>query len=193
VYLRWPAYFAQTDALVYRFGGQRVRDGLDLYSSGLFGSHRILLFTYTPFAALCFVPLTFLSRVGVQALLLASTGVLLTYAVYRMLYVKSIAPQARWGITMMLAGLCLWLEPVRYSAEYGQINMLLLAIVVADVLGDPQRRWAGIGVGLAVGIKLTPMIFLIYLALIGRVRAAAVGFATFVATVLVGFAATQAI
>ena len=60
-FVRWPAYITQIDLMVYRFGGHRVLQGLDLYSTGIFGSHRVLLFTYTPFAALCFTPLNMLS------------------------------------------------------------------------------------------------------------------------------------
>ena len=94
-------------------------------------------------------------------------------------------------MTALLVGLCLWLEPVRYSVQLGQINLLILAVVVADLLGAPERKWAGVGIGMMAGIKLTPVIpviFLIYLALIGRRRAALIGTTTLAATVALGFA-----
>ena len=191
VYLRWPAYFGQVDALVYRFGGQRIVDGRDLYSTGIFGSRRILLFTYTPFAAVCFMPLTLLPPMWVQTLSLASVPALLGDAVRRGLAALHIRAASRmWPLAALLIGLCLWLEPVRYSAQWGQINVLLLAVVIADVVASPERKWAGVGVGLVAGIKLTPLIFLIYLALIGRLRAALLGSAAFAATVAVGFVVT---
>jgi alpha-1,2-mannosyltransferase len=84
-------------------------------------------------------------------------------------------------------GLVAWLEPFRLSLQLGQINIAILAIVVADLLGPAQRKWAGIGIGLAAGIKLTPALFIIYLAAIGRLRAAMVATTTFAATVVVGF------
>jgi alpha-1,2-mannosyltransferase len=68
-----------------------------------------------------------------------------------------------WTLTALLVGLCLWLEPVRYSIQLGQINLVILAVVVAELLGSPERKWAGVGIGLVAGIKLTPAIFLIYL------------------------------
>ena len=176
---------------MYRFGGQRIVDGRDLYSTGIFGSRRILLFTYTPFAAVCFVPLTLLPPIWVQTLSLASVPALLGDAVRRGLAALHIRAASRmWPLAALLIGLCLWLEPVRYSAQWGQINVLLLAVVIADVVGSPERKWAGVGVGLVAGIKLTPLIFLIYLALIGRLRAALLGSAAFAATVAVGFVVT---
>ena len=188
-FVRWPAYITQIDLMVYRFGGHRVLHGLDLYSTGIFGSHRVLLFTYTPFAALCFTPLNMLSLSWLRALSLAAAITLLTYSVQRMLAAVVMPRRYQWWtLTALLVGLCLWLEPVRYSIQLGQINLVILAVVVADLLGSPERKWAGVGIGLVAGIKLTPVIFLIYLVLIGRRRAGMVGTGTFLATVALGFA-----
>jgi alpha-1,2-mannosyltransferase len=188
-YLRWPAYAEQIDVLVYRFGAVRVRDGLDLYSTGFYGSRDVLLFTYTPFAALCFIPLSLFSRLAVQILSLLAMSVLLTYAVQRMLrWFGVTAAHGLWGLTALLVGLLIWLEPVQRSVQLGQINLLILAVVLADLLGRKDRKWAGVGVGLVAGIKLTPAIFIIYLVLMGRLRAAVAATATLATTVLVGFA-----
>jgi alpha-1,2-mannosyltransferase len=188
-FVRWPAYVTQIDLMVYRFGGHRVLQGLDLYSTGIFGSHRVLLFTYTPFAALCFTPLNMLSLPSLRALSLAAGVALLTYSVQRMLVALDTPRRPRWWtLTAMLVGLCLWLEPVRYSIQLGQINLVILAVVVAELLGSPERKWAGVGIGLVAGIKLTPAIFLIYLVLIGQRRAGFVGTVAFLVTVALGFA-----
>jgi alpha-1,2-mannosyltransferase len=61
-YLRWPSLASQVDLLVYRFGAERVWDGQDLYSVGMTGNPHTMLFDYTPFAALCFLPLIGLSQ-----------------------------------------------------------------------------------------------------------------------------------
>jgi alpha-1,2-mannosyltransferase len=76
---------------------------------------------------------------------------------------------------------------VRSTVYLGQINLVLLAIVAWDLL-RPAHRWTGVGVGLAAGIKLTPLIFAPYLLLTAQFRAALVASATFAGTVLVGFA-----
>lgn len=187
-YTRWPSLLVQIDLQVYRFGAMRVRDGLDLYSVGLTGNRKVLLFIYPPFAALGLLPLAHVSEPTLQMLWLLLMWGLITYAIRRML--TSMAPAAgngSWSVTALLVGLVAWLEPFRLSLELGQINIVILVLVLADLLGPAQRRWAGIGIGLAAGIKLTPALFIIYLAAIGRLRAALVAGATFAATIVVGF------
>jgi alpha-1,2-mannosyltransferase len=189
VYLHWPTLRLQIDAMVYRFAADRLLAGLDLYSTGFTGKPNELLFIYPPFAAICAIPLALLDRVSVQFLWLLGMVAALTYAVVRML--KSAGMQAGAGLfslTALLVGVIAWLEPMRLTAELGQINLVLLALVVADVLTNKQRRWAGVGIGLAAGIKLTPALFIVYLLVTRRVRAALVATATFAATVALGFA-----
>lgn len=188
VYVRWPSLATQVDLQVYRFAALRMWHGLDLYSIGLTGNSRELLFIYPPFAALCFAPLAFLTEPTVQVLWLSLACVLIGYAVWRMLTAMRLtAATGLWSLGALLFGLVAWLEPFRLSLQLGQINIIILAVVLADLLGPAQRRWAGLGIGLAAGIKLTPALFIVYLVAIGRRRAAAVAGGTFAATVLIGF------
>jgi alpha-1,2-mannosyltransferase len=188
-YLAWPNLAGQVDLLVYRFGAGRVLNGQDLYSTGLTGNTHTLLFDYSPFAALCFIPLALVTPLTVQILGLATNGALVAYAVLRMLRgLGTTAATGLWSLGALLVGLVAWLEPVRLSLQLGQINLVILAVVVADLLGPERRRWAGVGIGLVAGIKLTPALFIVYLLLIGRKRAALVASSTFAATVAVGFA-----
>ncbi len=185
----WPSYSLQIDTLVYRFGGVRVSEGLDLYSIGRNGGTDDLLFTYTPFAAVFFLPLAWISESVAQVVALAASVALLTYVVWRILRWFGVTrAQGLWGLTALLVGLLLWLQPIRLSIQLGQINLLILAAVVMDLLAPSRRRWAGIGIGLMAGIKLTPALFILYLFVLGRFRAAAVAVTTLVGTVLVGFA-----
>ena len=189
VYARWPSLAVQVDLQVYRFGALRMWDGRGLYSVGLTGNPKELLFIYPPFAALCFVPLAVAGEPTVQVLWLVLTCVLIAYAIQRTLRSMGLtAATGLWSLTALLVGLVAWLEPFRLSLQLGQVNIVILAIVLADLLGPAQRRWAGIGIGVAAGIKLTPALFIIYLVAIGRLRAALTAGATFAATVLVGFA-----
>jgi alpha-1,2-mannosyltransferase len=174
---------------VYRFAAERLLAGLDLYSTGLTGKPNELLFIYPPFAAICAIPLALLDRVSVQFLWLLGIVVALTYAVVRML--KSAGMRVGAGLASLaalLVGVLAWLEPIRLTAELGQINLVLLVLVVADLLATKQRKWAGVGIGLAAGIKLTPALFIVYLLVTRRVRAAVVATATFAATLGFGFA-----
>src|SRR5207342_2682077 len=75
------------------------------------------------------------------------------------------------SLTMLCTGALLWLEPVRSTIALGQVGLLLLAVVVVDLLPlQGPRRWSGVGVGLAAGIKLTPLFFIPFLLITGRVR-----------------------
>jgi len=90
------------------------------------------------------------------------------------------------AVTTLLVAVLLALDPIRTTFYLGQINVVLLALVLADVTGRPGRL-RGVGVGLAAAVKLTPLVFVVYLVLIGRVRAAVTALVTFVAAVGVGF------
>jgi len=188
-YLRWPSLAGQVDLQVYRFGAAQVLAGHDLYATGLTGNPRTLLFDYSPFAALFFLPLALVTPLTAQILGLAVNAALVAYVVLRLLRGFGMtAATGLWAIGALLVGLVAWLEPVRLSLQLGQVNLLILAVVVSDLLGPERRKWAGAGIGLVAGIKLTPALFIVYLLLIGRRRAAVVASATFASTVAVGFA-----
>lgn len=192
-YLRWPSLASQVDLLVYRFGATRIWHGQDLYSVGLTGDTRTMLFDYTPFSALCFLPLVGLSQPLVLVVGLLVNVTCVGYVVHRMLTVAGLsASTGLWGLTALLLAPILWLEPVRLSLQLGQVNLLIMALVVADVLAPASRRWTGIGIGIAAGIKLTPAIFIVFLIATGRRRAALVAGSTFIATIAVGFIALPA-
>jgi len=209
-YAHWPTLRMQVDAMVYRFAAERLLAGLDLYSTGLTGKPGELLFIYPPFAAICALPLALLDSSVVHLLWLLGVVATLTYAVVRML--KSTGMQVGEGLfslVALLVGVIAWLEPIRLTAELGQINLVLLALVVADLSpcasrgwasslrgecpqGIKKSKWTGIGVGLAAGIKLTPALFIVYLLVTRRIRAALLATATFAATVGIGFAVAPA-
>jgi alpha-1,2-mannosyltransferase len=186
-YLCWPTLRMQVDLMVYRFAAERLLSGLDLYSIGLTGKPGEMLFIYPPFAAISAVPLALLDTAAMQWLWLAGAIALLIYLVVRMLtYMGMRAGLGLAALSALLVGLSAWLEPIRLTAELGQINLVLLALVVADLLS--RSKWLGIGVGLAAGIKLTPALFIVYLLVTKRIRAAVVASLTFAATVVIGFA-----
>ena len=82
------------------------------------------------------------------------------------------------------------LEPIRETVTFGQINMLLVLLVLTDLLIIAPRwpRLAGIGIGIAAAIKLTPAIFIVYLLITRRWRAALTATATAAAATLLAAA-----
>ena len=187
-YVHWPAMAMQIDARVYRFGAVRAWDGLALYTTGYTGNSHELLFVYSPFAAVIFLPMALVGEQVLRVGALVLAAALVTYASWRMLTSLGLTRAGGlWSLTALVAGLVAWLEPVRLTVQLGQINIAILAVVAADLLGPSNRKWAGIGIGLVAGIKLTPAVFIVYLAAIGRLRAAMVATVTLAVTVVVGF------
>ena len=183
------AYSHQTDMQVYRFGAQELLHGRPLYDHGLNGDPHDLLFNYPPFAALVFVPLTAFPVPILMALIPIANLALVVVTIRRCWQAMGIREdQELVSLTTLCTGALLWLEPVRSTIALGQVGLLLLAVAVFDLLPlRGPRRWSGVGVGLAAGIKLTPLLFIPYLLITRRTRAAAIATVTFLGTIAAGF------
>ena len=145
-------------------------------------------FTYPPFAGLTMAPMAYLALPVV--IVLASAATLLSTALLVWWLVAPVIRRAGRPMSVALTvAICLAVafEPVRETLSFGQVNTLLLALVAADLLHGVARgsRWAGVGIGLATAVKLTPGIFVLYLLVTGRWRAAATAVGTAAAATLV--------
>jgi alpha-1,2-mannosyltransferase len=181
-------YLKQIDTTVYRDGGIAVRyQPTMLYALGL-GPAK-LPFTYAPFAALLFAAGSGASFVTWQVgLTVLSIGLLPVVAYLSLGLAGRTAGPVRGGGGFVVVEVGLLLEPVAMTLFFGQINLVLLALVVGDLALPDRIKGNGIGIGLAAGIKLTPLIFIPYLLFTRRVKAAAVSALTFAVTVGLGFA-----
>ena len=143
-----------TDLSVYVAGGRAILQGEPLYrATGNFG----LPFTYTPFAALLFVPLALTGPAAPALMLVGSLAALARVAV---LLGRALADA--WSLDPVacsagLLGLMLMSEPVTATLRFGQINALVLWLVV-EAFGA-RRASAPWIIGLAAAIKLTPLAF----------------------------------
>ena len=194
---------AMRDLVVYRDGGLIVRHVSPAYdahrASPLYdwvGQHGVQ-FTYPPFAAVLFSVASVLSwtamRWAMTLASLAALGLSLWLVFGALGYRESKA--IRLGATLGVSALALATEPVQQTLSLGQVNLLLMLLVVADLLtggaltpGGRTRWWHGIGIGIAAGVKLTPLIFIPYLLLIRRYRQAATASGVFAATAALGYA-----
>jgi alpha-1,2-mannosyltransferase len=173
----------ELDLLVYRWGGDLVSHGGDLYGVPL----GYLPFTYPPFAALVFAPIDHLPVGGAQLLVTTASIASILVAVRATLAIAGWpATRARLSLCLAASAVTLWLEPVQATLRYGQINLVLMALVLWDLSRADDRPAKGALVGIAAGMKLTPALFAVYLLVTGRTRAAAVAAGTFVMTVVVG-------
>ena len=146
-------------------------------------------FTYTPFAAIPFAALSTLPLVAARWVMTVLSVAGLFATVWLTATALGWSGRGRVALVLVLAACVLWLEPVLKALRLGQVELLLMALVVWDLTQPDGRRFKGVGIGVAAGIKLVPLIFIPYLALCGNVRAAARGAIVFAATVAVGFIA----
>ncbi|MER6249641.1 glycosyltransferase 87 family protein [Streptomyces griseorubiginosus] len=147
-------------------------------------------FTYPPFAAVAMVPMALLGlRTAIAVGLLLNLAALAL--VVRLLTGRAWRRLGWYGCTLGACALALF-EPLRDTFSFGQVNLLLLALVLVDarLLATGRGRLAGVGIGVAAAVKLTPALFIGLLLVTRRWRAAAV--ATVVALAATGFAAVVA-
>lgn len=131
-------------------------------------------FTYPPFAAVSMLPM---ALVGLRTAI-AGSLLLNLAALAWVLHILTEGAWRRYGWFGCALGACMLalFEPLRDTFSFGQVNLLLLALVLTDawLLRTGRDRWAGVGIGLAAAIKLTPAVFIGLLLLARRWRAAAV-------------------
>lgn len=169
------------DLHVYRYGGRSVLDQLPGYESDDPVTGYPL--TYPPFAALAMVPLALLPGWLAAGLWTGLSAGCLAGAV--VLVCRELGHQVRGWLVIAVAAGSLALEPVWQNYSFGQINLIIMLMVLVDLL-RPERRTSGVLLGIAAGVKLTPLVFVVLLAMVGHRGAAARASLTFVGTVLVG-------
>ena len=179
------------DLDVYRTGGQSVLIGRHVYDT-VTPPPQLLPFTYPPLGALLAVPLAMMPWPAAQwvwtVLLYVALGVTVAYAFRPVLTrVRALrrygraAPLAAGALVAALA----YVMPMRDQIRFGQVGIILVAVCVADCMKpDGGRLPRGVLVGLAMAVKLTPGVFVIYLWITGRRRAAVTAVGTAVAVTL---------
>ena len=155
------------DAAVYREGAIALVNGDSLYAQPFDMGDISLPFIYPPIGAVLFAPWGYFSFISVElagnlvvivsSLLLLLCLYLVTNAVLRgrdKLLAFTIA-SISWPIT-------LFAEPVFLNADLGQINILIMTLVIIDLLPVKRRLPRGVLIGLAAAIKFTPLAMLLY-------------------------------
>jgi alpha-1,2-mannosyltransferase len=180
-YLTGPPGQRLADLDVYRTGGLSVLRGQPLYAM-LTQPPQLLGFTYPPAAALFAVPLALLPWPATQLAWVPVVYVPLVVVIwYAFAPLLRRAGRLRPAVFAVLFAGCAYLFPVRDEMRFGQVDLVLLALAVADCAARAPRWPRGVLAGLATAIKLTPGVFVVYLWLSGRRRAAATAALTAVA------------
>jgi alpha-1,2-mannosyltransferase len=175
------------DLGAYRAGGRTWLRGGDLYGQVPVLQGLQLPFTYPPIAAVVLAPLALLPMAAAGTLL--TVGSIALAAVVLGVFLRRLGgPTAGslWAVGWLLPA-ALLLEPVRSTLAYGQINIVLMALVALDCLTTAPRWPRGALIGLAAAMKLTPAAFVLFFLLRRDYRAAAVAGVSFAATTAAGF------
>jgi alpha-1,2-mannosyltransferase len=177
------------DLRVYRMGGSVLLHGKSLYDAQLAGSG--LPFTYPPFAAIAMVPLAAVPW-GVALVAWTTISVLCITALWRASLPKRFwsffSQRKRTLVLIALTALSLLLEPVWQTISFGQINLLLTAMILLDLVRPNDTRLRGFWLGVTIGIKLTPVPFLALLLVTKQWRALRNAVLGLLATMAIGFA-----
>ena len=190
------------DIDIYQMGGRAWLDGRPLYRGDVSFPTPIglnLPFTYPPLAAVAFCPFAWLGMPAASvaitlitlALLIISTMIVLTR-----LDVWATSPwlpgpawsRRLWLAVVIVAPAALWLEPINSNFAFGQINVVLMTLVIADCFPARTPWPRGLMLGLGIALKLTPAVFLLYFLLRRDNRAALTTLASFAGATLLGFA-----
>jgi len=185
VIIAFAATYNALDFRIYMWGGHAVLDDTRLYLAQAYGHW----FTYSPFAAVVFVPIAALPLAVARVLWDLASVAALAYSIVLIVKLAGYRPTR-----LMVAGItaaAMALDPVYETLFLGQINLILLAFILTDIWRASRSRdtgfSVGIGIGVAAAIKLTPAIFIVFLLLARRTRAAFVAAGTFVVCGLIGF------
>jgi alpha-1,2-mannosyltransferase len=190
------------DIDIYQMGGQAWLDGRPLYTGDVMFHTPIgldLPFTYPPLAAVAFSPFAWLQMPAASVAITLLTLVLLIVSTMVVLTSLDIWTTSKalpgpawlrrlWLAVVIVAPASIWLEPIVSNFAFGQINAVLMTLVIADCF--PRRTpWPrGLLLGLGIALKLTPAVFLLYFLLRRDNRAALMALASFAVATIVGFA-----
>jgi alpha-1,2-mannosyltransferase len=184
----------QLDLAVYLMGAHHLVDG-HLYLAGLPAPPH-LPFTYPPFAALVFAPLNILPLSAAQVLWCLVNVAALFALVWLSLRATRPGLERRrrllWSLVLMAPAF--WMEPVHLTFAFGQVNVVLAALALADLTGHlrlgTRTLPRGVLIGVVAAVKLIPLVFVPYLFVTRQTRAAWVALGTF-ALCSAGTAATD--
>ena len=192
--------FGGLDFSIYRMGAMTIFDNegftKDLYAPAFVEIGVLKLpFTYPPFAALVFLPFAFLPlEVGKAIMVLGTTAAAwwLSATIYNYAQTsgRALPLQGRLGRTGTIAALTIVVMlcgPWRRTFDLMQINPLIMALILADFVRPATRVPRGVLIGIAGGVKLTPLVFGLILLVRRDWKGIATLGATFFGTIALGF------
>jgi len=186
VHAHGDAVLGGLDLEVYQSGGLAWRNDEEVYRKTFTWAY--LQYTYPPVTLLPFALLSFAphgTATAVFAVLIGGAVGLSANLFLGMLGYRGVA--GRLGLTAGITAVAVWLEPVYMSMNLGQVNAFLMLLVITDVAVLRRTRAAGVLIGVAAAVKLVPAIFVVYLLVTRRFRAAFTAIAVFLVLTVLGW------
>lgn len=163
------------DMVIYREGVRAFLEGRAMYSEPMPAGDIALPFIYPPFGALVMVPLSGqgLSHDAAGNIMIVLSNLLLFLCLWLIVRALS-APlgtqawythfsrQWVWAAAALAWGVVCNIEPVRLNNSFAQINMVIMALVVLDLVPRKRTLPQGWLIGVAAAIKLSPLAMLLY-------------------------------
>ncbi|SCL22812.1 alpha-1,2-mannosyltransferase [Micromonospora pallida] len=180
--LRRPANDRLSDLRIYHGAVRHLADGGALYG---YVAENGGPFTYPPFAALVLWPIGLVPETAVRLVWLAMTCA--AVAVIAGALGRAGVFPAGWRHLAVPATACALLltAPAQSNLRFGQVSIFIVLLALVDGLGLTPARFRGTLVGLAAAVKLTPLLFVVFLLFSGRYRDAGRAVATFAGCALV--------
>lgn len=184
------------DMVIYREGVRAYLEGRSLYSEPMMAGDVSLPFIYPPFGAFVMIPLTVFDWIDHDMagnIMIVLSDILVLVCLYFIF--RAILPRRDmlWPIVTCVWAITMALEPIRLNNDFAQINIVVMALVILDLV--PRKRWLpqGVLIGLAAAIKITPLAILLYFLLRKEIRPILTALASAtVATLIAGLFRWQA-
>ncbi|MFI6694415.1 glycosyltransferase 87 family protein [Streptomyces sp. NPDC050433] len=154
-----------------------------------------------PFAAILFVPATWLPVATLKAVAVVGNVLLLAllvrlswrFAGRHRTPTRALVPLPLCVPVVVVVAVAvavgLWLEPVLRTVHFGEISLALTCLILWDLTRPDHALGKGFALGIVAGVELTPALFIAYLLLAGRpgaVRAGLTALASLIGTMLLG-------
>lgn len=186
------------DMIIYREGVRAYVEHRPVYSEPMAAGDVVLPFIYPPFGAMALMPLSGDNLTNDQAgniMIVISNGLLALCLFFVFRALSAPRGTTRWfthapwyvvfAATVLVWGVMCWIEPVRLNNGFGQINMVIMALVVLDLVPRKRLLPKGSLIGLAAAIKISPLAMLLYFLLRRQFRPIITAIATgFLATLV---------
>ena len=201
------------DYLVYYAGGAAVNPLIDyphaLYDTDMISTLSLnlgygyvmnqngdwLYFTYPPFAALLFSPAALFNHDLARYVFIGVYYALSVYCAWvTSKALAQISPryarvhaQAGAIAALLIAALMMWSNAWAHGAFYAQINPYILTLVLYDLTRPATKIPRGVFIGIAAGIKLTPLAVMLLWLVRRDWRSIVTALASFAGTIALGF------